>query len=336
MKTRTLRILSNFRGLDAHPPPGIRVVHQCVGNHPGLLGTVRILLALFRYDAILLDGNPPYLLLLCLVRWLCPLSDCRLISVDIMMVKPVTRMQRFKARVYRLLLKRVDHFIHYFKDLEGYTRYFGISPQRSTFVPFKINFWERMPPAGELSADGEYVFTGGRSLRDLDTFIEAMRRVPFPGILLFHDLACMRENGTPLSLENLPANLRAVEDDGSAESWLGHLRKAKLVVITTLPSSIRAIGVSTYLTAMGLKKCVLITDGPGTRHVLGEEALRVPPADPASLADVIRRAWDDDALREATAAAGRKYAEKLAGTTRLYADFLEVCARVAGTGERGA
>jgi glycosyltransferase involved in cell wall biosynthesis len=325
-----LLILSNFRGLDAHPPPGVRVIHQYIDNNASLRGTVRILLALFQYDVILLDGNPPCLWLLCLVRWLCPLADSRLISVDIMMVKPENRKQRFRAQVYRLLLRQVDHFIHYFKDLDGYTRYFGISPQRSTFVPFKINFWDKMPPAGELSADGDYVFTGGRSLRDLDTFIEAMRRVALPGILLYHDPACMRENGTPLSLDRLPANLRAVEDDGSADSWLAHLRGAKLVVITTLPSSIRAIGVSTYLTAMGLKKCVVITDGPGTRQVLNGEAIIVPPADPAALADALRRAWENDALRDATAAAGRKYAEKLAGTSRLYADLIEVCARVVG------
>jgi glycosyltransferase involved in cell wall biosynthesis len=331
MTSRTLHILSNFRDLDVFPTPGIPVVYRSIGNRLGLLGTLRLIAAPFRYDVILVDGNPSYLWLLCLLRLLWPLGGCRLISVDIMLVKPVSRKQRFKAWVYRLLLKGVDHFIHYFKDLDGYTHYFGIKPQRSTYVPFKVNSWEKLPPAAELSAAGDYVFTGGRSLRDLDTFIAALRRVPFPGILLYHDLACMRENATTFSLDILPPNLRAVEDDGSEASWLAHLRGAKLVVVTTLASSIRAIGVSTYLTAMGLKKCVVITDGPGTKDILHEEAIIVPPADPVALADAIRRAWEDDALRETTAAAGRKYAEQIGGTGRLYADIIEVCARfVAG------
>src|SRR5205823_13514996 len=98
--------------------------------------------------------------------------------------------------IMRILLKRVDHFIHYFKDLDGYQRYFGIGPDRSTFVPFKVNSWNLVPPLDELSTDGEYVFTGGRSLRDIDTFLGAMRLVPYQGLLLYHDLKMVHENGT--------------------------------------------------------------------------------------------------------------------------------------------
>ncbi len=128
----------------------------------------------------------------------------------------------------------------------------------------------------------------------------------------------MAENGTPLSLDDLPANVRAVEDDGSAGSWLEQMRRARIVVLTTLPSSIRAIGVTSYLMAMALKKCVIITDGPATRGVLSDEAILVPAADPAALADAIERVWNDPKLREETAAKGRAYAEQLGGTERLF------------------
>ena len=144
-----------------------------------------------------------------------------------MFVKPTTFRQRLSSRLMRILLQRVDHFIHYFKDLDGYQRYFGIGPERSSFVPFKVNSWDRVPPADELSSDGDFIFTGGRSLRDVDTFLAAMRRVRHPGVLLYHDLPRMAENGTPLDLANLPANVRAMEDDGSADSWLEQMRRGE-------------------------------------------------------------------------------------------------------------
>ncbi|HYT92187.1 MAG TPA: glycosyltransferase [Gemmataceae bacterium] len=325
---RPLRVLSNIPELD-HLAPGDKIVHRYLGASNRALSAFRIFFISFRYDVLLLDGGEPYLWLLCLLRWLLPFSGCRFVSVDIMFVKPVTWKQRLAARLQRVLLKRVDHFIHYFKDLDGYNRYFGITPERSTYVPFKVNSWEGIPPANELSADGDYIITGGRSLRDLDTFLAAMRLLTYPAVLLYHDRALMEQNGTPLSLDDLPANVRPVEDDGSMASWLERMRGAKLIVLTTLPSSIRAIGVSSYLVAMALKKCVVMTDGPATHGILSDEAILVPPADPVALADAIRRAWEDSSLRERTAEAGRRYAEALGGSDRLLADVLAVCERVA-------
>jgi glycosyltransferase involved in cell wall biosynthesis len=324
-----LRILSNLPKLDAFPVPGLSLQHTCIGAHAGVWTGPSLFFRSFRNDVILLDGNEPCLWLLCLLRWLWPFARCKLVCVDIMFVKPVTRKQRLSSWVMRMLLKRVDHFIHYFKDLEGYDHYFGVGPERSTFVPFKVNSWEHVPPADELSADGDYVFTGGRSLRDIDTFLAAMRRVPYAGVLLYHDLPRMAENGTPLSLDALPANVRAVEDDGSAGSWLEQMRRARIVVLTTLPSSIRAIGVTSYLAAMAMKKCVIITDGPATRGIVRDEAILVPAGNPAALAAAIERVWNDAKLREETAARGRAYAEQLGGTERLLGDILRICSQLA-------
>jgi glycosyltransferase involved in cell wall biosynthesis len=326
--TRVLRILSNLPTLDAYPVAGLELRHTFIGEHAGVCAALSLFVRSFRSDVILLDGNEPCLWLLCLLRWLWPFSRCRLVCVDIMFVKPITLRQRLACRVMRLLLKRVDHFIHYFKDLAGYERYFGVGPERSSFVPFKVNSWEDVPAAEELSSDGDRVFTGGRSLRDIDTFLAALRRIAYPGVLLYHDLPRMAENGTPLSLADLPANVRAIEDDGSAGSWLEQMRRARIVVLTTLPSSIRAIGVTSYLMAMAMKKCVIITDGPATRGILHDEAILVPAGDPAALAAAIERVWNDAQLREETAARGRAYAEQLGGTERLFGDILRICSQL--------
>jgi glycosyltransferase involved in cell wall biosynthesis len=82
------------------------------------------------------------------------------------------------------------------------------------------------------------------------------------------------------------------------------------------------------LVAMALRKCVIITEGHATRGIINDEALVVPPSDPAALAQAIRRGWEDDVLRQRVADNGRRYAEQVRDATRLYSDLLEACAEI--------
>jgi glycosyltransferase involved in cell wall biosynthesis len=75
---------------------------------------------------------------------------------------------------------------------------------------------------------------------------------------------------------------------------------------------------------MLMGKCVITTHGPTTSDVLlGGEALLVAPEDPAALAAMIRRAWDDRQLRERTAEIGRGYAEACGGEPELLQRVLD-------------
>ncbi len=58
--------------------------------------------------------------------------------------------------------------------------------------------------------------------------------------------------------------------------------------------------------------------------MLSDEALFVPPEDPEALATMIRRAWQDQSLREKTAAAGQLYAARCGNSADLYQRVLEV------------
>ena len=135
----------------------------------------------------------------------------------------------------------------------------------------------------------------------------------------------MKQHGTELDLSDLPTNIQAIEHDGNNRTWVEYIRRARLVVVPTLPSCIFAAGLGTYLVAMGLRKCVIITEGPQTRGLLRDEAIVIPPADPCALVEAIRLAWEDESLRERTANAGRRYAEKLGGENRLLSDIVDVC-----------
>ena len=125
------------------------------------------------------------------------------------------------------------------------------------------------------------MLTAGRSHRDLKTFIEAMQLVTYPGILLHQDREILVEHGTRVHLEGLPANVKPVQHDGRRENWVEFIRNARVVAIPTL-LTITAAGVSVYLDAMALKKCVILSDNPASRGILKDEAIIIPPQDPLS------------------------------------------------------
>jgi glycosyltransferase involved in cell wall biosynthesis len=75
---------------------------------------------------------------------------------------------------------------------------------------------------------------------------------------------------------------------------------------------------------MALGKCVIISSGPGAEDVLTDEAVVVPPEDPAALAEQIRLLWGDERLRAEVAARGRHYAERAGDERRLLSDILRV------------
>jgi glycosyltransferase involved in cell wall biosynthesis len=263
---------------------------------------------------------------LCLMSWLWPFHTWQLVSLDVHLNEPIGWKQKLATKMKRILLKKVDLHVLFFNDLAGYQRFFGVGPSKSIFIPFKVNSWEIISHDENSSKEGEYVFCGGRSLRDLETFKKAMARVPFPGVLLYQqDSSFMALHGTPVDLTGLPPNVRPERHDGNNDTWIDYIRRAKIVVIPTFANSIYAPGLSLYLLAMGLRRCVIVSEGPQTRGLLDKEAVIVPPEDPEALARAIRTVWEDGDFRKQVADAGRKYAEQCAGEARMLLDIANAC-----------
>jgi glycosyltransferase involved in cell wall biosynthesis len=264
-------------------------------------------------DVIVIDCRDLLLYRICMHFLLLPWTRKPLVAVDLVLRKPVDLRHRVGAWIKRFLLLRVDHFIHYFRDISGYTRHFGISSARSSYVPFKVNIQNiRLSPA-QISED--YIFTMGRSLRDYDSFIRAVAELPYPAAIpefSFNDFEG-KDKSFPWTKQNVPPHLTILPDSGSSDDVVRNMARARLVVIPTQASSICASGISTYLDAMYLGKCVIVSSGPGASDLLTDQALLVPPHDVTALKDAIRRAWEDDSLRKRTAESGRNYALSLGG-----------------------
>ncbi|MGH9677332.1 MAG: glycosyltransferase, partial [Candidatus Acidiferrum sp.] len=232
--------------------------------------------------------------------------------------------QRILAWAKRRLLRRVDLMLLHQKDTAGMRECYGIDPARMRYIPYKVNSLrsvERMD-----IPEGEYVFSGGRSRRDYTTFCAAMAGLELPTLLLTPP---DRENAfheTFLDRANAPTHVHVVHDDGSPESWLEAMARARIVVIPVLPNSISPSGVGTYLLAMALGKCVIMTESPATRDVLEHEkhAILVPMANAEALREAVRRAWHDDAYRRRIAATGQAYALSLGGVENLQRNIAQM------------
>ena len=251
-------------------------------------------------------------------------TNVPVVSVDLVMRAPSTWTERAAFALKRPFLGQIDLFIHYFRDCRRYSEAFGISAERQAFVPFKVNLGIARPLPPE-PPDGEYVLCFGRSLRDFDTFFDAMELSGRPGAIARPDPLQLRTHHARFTrpANRLPANVRVLDDDGSEESQVRILQGARIVVIPILKASVVASGISTCLNAMALGRCVIGTEGPGMSDVFDNEIIAVPPEDPAALAAAIGRAWDDDTLRAKVARAGYQYAVKAGGEQELYQRIID-------------
>lgn len=245
-----------------------------------------------------------------------------LIAVDVVLRRPTAK-ERLTLPLKRWLFSRVDHYIHYFRDLRAMQQVFGIGPEQSSYVPFKVNL-KGVEQVNEIP--GTYVLCFGRSMRDYDTFFSAMETLPYPGAIARPDLQQLAKHCSRFTrpLSGLPHNIQILDDDGSTAAQIRILHGAKLVVLPIVNGSMVASGISTCLNAMRMGKCVIGSEGPGMGDVFSaEEALIVPPEDPPALARMISKAWEDDALRVRTATSGYHFAVHAGGEQQLYGRIIE-------------
>jgi glycosyltransferase involved in cell wall biosynthesis len=208
------------------------------------------------------------------------------------------------------MLSQIDFFIHYFKDLDGYSKFYGIGPGRSGYAAFKPNFRERFSP-GPVADD--YITIFGQSCRDYEVYFSAVRGLR--AVMPFRDIALLRQHGSLIT--HVPEWVEVLDNDGSQEAAYRILSNAKLVVVPIRPDNICSSSIGTYLNAMWLGKACILTAGPGVSDVLTDQAVIVPPGDPSSLREAIQRLLEDDGLRAGYAERGRKYAESLGGVAEL-------------------
>lgn len=322
MRSGQIKLLSNFLGLDQVIGDDQTFVLEYVREEESVLGFVGKCL---RADVVILNTDQKRLMIAGLLRWLMPFARFRLVSVDLILRPRKTFKDRLKIFCQRILFSRVDRFVLYFKNLRGYQEFYGIGPERLAHVPFKVNDWEKIQLRPRTGPGEDYVMCAGRTMRDVNTFVEAIRLSGCPGLLHQQKAEDMAKHGTVGWNGELPPNLKMVIDDSyQHEVFLDFIAQARLVVIPRFRNDIGPAGIATYLVAMALNKCVIISEGPGAEDVLTDQAAIVPAEDVARLAEEIKSLWNDETRRTAIASRGYQYAMSLGGEQRLLSDIVRV------------
>jgi len=238
-------------------------------------------------------------------------TRCRLVTLDffIPVLKPWMR------PLIGVALRRVFRLLVYFRDASVFVERYGVEAAKFHYVPFKINAFPLIQAATPF--DGAYVFSGGRSRRDFAALFSSLGELGYPCKVLVGAVSELSKHGSSLSALEPPPNVELLHDD-SAEFFVGCMAGARVVVIPLLRDAITQAGIGVYISAMALRKCVIISTGLGIDDVLlDRQAMIVPAGDRDALRDAIRLAWEDEAVREAYARRWYEYAIALGDAENL-------------------
>lgn len=325
---RPLRILSNTRWFDGRSIGGypVEALHM---EGSGLRAVWQWYRVARHCDAVVFNVEAGPLLMFCALVRVFGLGRAKVIGVDLILERVSGWKGTVRFMIKRFLLRSVDLFIWYYRRTEDVRRLYDIPENKTAYVPFKVNSLEAVLAA--RPTDEGFVLSCGRSRRDYRTFCAAMAGLDTPAVILAHVGRETEEHGASIDLDAIPANVRIVDDDGSAASWIDWMSRARTVVLPIVPETLAPSGIGAYLGAMALGKCVVITESPATRDILSpNEAVIVPPRDVEALRSAMQRVVTDAAYRERIADGGRRYALSLGDESRLAADVTAEVGRVLG------
>lgn len=187
----------------------------------------------------------------------------------------------FMSRAFRT----VDRFIVFSKaEKTRYAEYFGIDPDRIDMV-----HWAMKRPVTSDSRDREhaapFICAVGGEGRDYATLMSAMKFLPEIKLVLVARPSNVKGISIPPNVEvytNLPLR----------DFWLV-VNNSRFVVIPLLDSATNC-GHITMVGSMLLQKAIISTISSGTSDYVvdGQNAILVPPGDPAALAGSIAELWN--------------------------------------------
>lgn len=253
---------------------------------PDDLGSLRQLFRLLRlrsrFDVVVTMAPRPSLIYGLACALLCLPSKQIMTEVFLDAPRPASPLWRAKTALFRWVARRSLGILTNSSAEVGFiARRFALPEAKLRFVPMYTTIES---PHLESAHDGT-VLSIGRTLRDIDTLLQAAEKIPAPLVLVIgkHD---------PLPAK-LPPHVQVFRNISLAESH-EKLRHAAVVAIPLLPAE-RSTGQVVLFEAMALGKPVVATRVAGTADYIrdGENGLLVAPGDASALADATNRLLRD-------------------------------------------
>lgn len=132
------------------------------------------------------------------------------------------------------------------------------------------------------STEGDYVFSGGNSLRDYPTLLRAVANTGIPLVI-----------ATQLRIEaNIPSNVKIITC--SPSEFRSLMAGARFVVLPLDMRQLATTGQQSYLNAMALGKLVIVTDTVDAPFYIedGSTGLLTPSGDADALRKAMLWAWE--------------------------------------------
>jgi glycosyltransferase involved in cell wall biosynthesis len=207
----------------------------------------------------------------------------------------------WKIRYLQQCLASVDCLIVWAPAVaERYHASLGVP--REIMVPLHYHhtlIGHRFPPPTR----GDYLFSGGDSMRDYVTLLEAVRGLPLP--------VRIATRWRPPAGLSVPDNVTLASSNDAEFRAL--LAGARLVVLPLETDTLRTSGQQSYLNAMALGKPVIVTDLRDAPFYIedGKTGRLVPSRAPALLRDAIEQLLDSPAASRSMAEQGQNFARPL-------------------------
>ncbi len=226
-------------------PEPLKKFIRNIDNSPFIVA-VKLFKKRHDYD-IVITGDFKAGIFYALLRKIFARTSCPHLLLDLMLDAEVQNpVWRFKRRLQKKLLASVDCMLVFSRsELEHYAKTLDIEQDRFRFVPYHTNVTKPQM----VSTDEGYLFSAGKSGRDYETLIEAVRDIPV-------DLIIVSDRASMEGLEILP-NVK-VHYDVSYDNYLELMKNSKLVIVPIKPH-IRSLGMVVMLEAMAYGKPTINT-----------------------------------------------------------------------------
>ena len=259
------------------------------GETPDDLGSLRQAFRLLRlrprFDAVVTMGaraSLAYGLLCGLLR-----VPSRQVMTEVFLdfPRPASPVWRIKTALFRWISRRALGILTNSSAEVGLiARRFALPESQLRFVPM----YTTIPHPGRSPGNDGTVVSIGRTLRDLDTLVEAARRIPAPVVIV-----AGRRDRMPAAP---PPNVQVLREIPLEKTY--ELLGRAAVAVAPLRATERSTGQVFIFEAMAMGKPVVATRSIGTTDYIrdGENGLLVDPGDAAGLAEAVNRLLMDSGL----------------------------------------
>jgi glycosyltransferase involved in cell wall biosynthesis len=194
----------------------------------------------------------------------------------------------------------------------------GLSREQFEFIPWPS---ELSVPSEPLPG-ADYVFAGGRSLRDWTTLFAAVAGTGLQTVVV--------ATATDIEHRSVPQEVDLSVDKPYVE-YLRLLQSARIVVVP-VKSTFRSVGQIALLEAMALGKPVVAARVPGVADYLepGVNGLLYEPGDVSGLRETLVRLYEDKTLQESLGRQAQRRVREEFNPVVYSCSMLERIARVCG------